>query len=450
MTMREDLDVTARLAEFVVGAHWADVPQSVRHEAKRGLVNFVGAALGGSRDPAIALAMQALGPYFGPPRATVIGRAERVDALHAAFLNAGSANVLEFDDTHFPTVIHPAAPVAPALFALAEERPVAGSELLHAFLLGVETECRIGNAVTPSHYRRGWHITATCGVFGAAAAAGRLLGLDRPQMVAAFGLAATQSASLIESLGSMAKSVGVGNAAKNGLAAALLARAGCSGPAEPIAGTFGFARVMSEAADFAKITDGLGDSWEIEQTAYKPYPCGVVLFPVIDACLELRRRHSLAAVDIARVTVRGHPLLRLRTDRPEPASGRDAKVSAQHSVAVAFLDGAAGIAQYEDAAVAEPRVLELRQRVVVEEDPGIPVETALVTVATTDGRSLVCHLTEARGTPARPMSDAELEAKFRDLAHHGAPGIDAEALLAALWGLDGAADAAAAVRLAGG
>ena len=167
----------------------------------------------------------------------MIGRSERADALSAAFLNAVSANVLEFDDTQLQTVIHPAAPVVPAVFALAELRRVSGDELLHAVVLGVEAECRIGKAVTPSHYRRGWHITSTCGVFGAAAAAGKLLGLDRQRMMWALGNAAAQSAGLIESLGSMAKSISVGNAARNGLAAALLAEQGFTGPERALEGT---------------------------------------------------------------------------------------------------------------------------------------------------------------------------------------------------------------------
>src|SRR5262249_13137466 len=186
------------------------------------------------------LAIRALNPFFGPAHATVIGRGERADALSAAFLNAVSANVLEFDDTQLETVIHPAAPVVPAVFALAELRPVSGHDLMHAVVLGVEAECRIGKAVTPSHYRRGWHITSTWGVFGAAAAAGKLLGLDRQQMVWALGNAAAQSAGLIENLGSMAKSVSVGNAARNGLAAAFLAQQGFTGADQAIEGTYGF------------------------------------------------------------------------------------------------------------------------------------------------------------------------------------------------------------------
>jgi 2-methylcitrate dehydratase PrpD len=205
---------------------------------------------------------------------------------------------------------------------------VSGRELLHAFIVGVGTSCRVGLAVMPTHYRRGWHITATCGIFGAAAACARLTGLDVRRTAWALGHAATQSASLVESLGSMSKSLGVGNAAKNGLAAALLAEGRFSGPAKPIEGRYGFAAVTSDSADLARITDGIGERWEVLNNAYKPYPCGVVLFPVIDACLELRARHVPVPEAIDRVVVRGHPLMRERTDRPNVENGRDAKPAA--------------------------------------------------------------------------------------------------------------------------
>jgi 2-methylcitrate dehydratase PrpD len=445
--MKTEDAVTRQLARFLAESQWHDIPDPVRHEAKRTLMNFVGTALGGCGDIAMELALRALGPFFGPTQATVIGRTERPDALSAAFLNAVSANVLEFDDTHLQSVIHPAAPVAPALFALSELRAVSGEELLHALILGVETECRIGNAVTPAHYRRGWHITSTCGIFGAAAAAGRLLRLDQQHMVWALGNAAAQSAGLIESLGSMAKSISVGSAARNGLAAALLAEQGFTGAEQALEGTYGFAKVMSDEADLSAVTVGLGGGWQILANAYKPYPCGVVLFPVIDGCLDLRERHSLAADRIAAVRVRGHPLLRMRTDRPDVTTGRAAKVSLQHSVAVAFLYGAAGLAQYADACVGEPQVLDLRRKVAVEEDAGVPVETAFVTVETIDGLRLERHVTESRGTMARPMSDAELEAKFRSLAGYGAPRLDPERLIAAIWSIERERDVAATVRM---
>jgi 2-methylcitrate dehydratase PrpD len=299
----------------------------------------------------------------------------------------------------------------------------------------------------PTHYRRGWHITATCGIFGAAAACARLIGLDVRRTAWALGHAATQSASLVESLGSMSKSLGVGNAAKNGLVAALLAEGGFSGPDKPIEGRYGFAAVTSDSADLVHITEGIGERWEVLNNAYKPYPCGVVLFPVIDACLELRARHAPVPEAIDRVVVRGHPLMRERTDRPNVEDGRDAKVSLQHSVAAAFVFGAAGLAQYEHDCIADAGVRALRGRIVFEEDPAAPVESATVTVHLADGTEHSEHIRHGRGTPGRPMSDAELDTKVRELATYGAPFVDAAGLIAAVRGIQDEADPTRLMRL---
>ncbi len=445
--MTGELRVTEALAEFLVASRWVDIPAAVRHEGARSLLNFVGGALGGCHDEAVSLAATVLAPFFGPAQASIIGRSERPDALNAAFLNAVSANVLEYDDTHLATVIHPAAPVVPGLLALAEQRRISGAALVHALILGVEAECRIGLAIMPTHYRRGWHITATCGIFGAAAAAGKLLGLDARRMAWALGHAATQSAGLVESLGSMSKSIGVGNAAKNGLAAALFAEAGFTAAEQAIEGRYGFAPVTSDSVDLDAITDRLGESWEILGNAYKPYPCGVVLFPVIDACLELRARHMPAPQRIAQIVVRGHPLLLERADRPAVETGREAKVSIQHSVAVALLEGAAGLAQFEDAYVADPAVRALRSKVAVEKDDSVPVESALVTLRLDDGSSFSEHVRHGRGTPGRPMSEDELDAKVRGLAAFGAPDVDAPGLIAALRAIETEPDVARIVRM---
>ena len=170
-----------RLARFVAATRWEDVPPKVRHQAKRSFMNLFAVALAGCRTEPVEIALSSLSEFSGGKQATVIGRAERIDALSAAFLNAAAANVHDFCDTHLRTVIHPTAPVAPALLALAELRKVSGPELLLAFILGNEVQARIGLAISPHHYDRGWHITSTCGVFGAAAGAGKLLGLDEQQ-----------------------------------------------------------------------------------------------------------------------------------------------------------------------------------------------------------------------------------------------------------------------------
>jgi len=440
------MQVTEQLARFLATHHSEDLPERVRHEAKRSLVNFFATALGGCCNEAMEILVAALAESFGPPHATIIGRSERADALTATFFNSVSSNVLDFDDTHLRTVIHPTAPVAPGLFALAERRPITGAALLHAFVLGVEVECRIGNALSPVHYRRGWHITATCGVLGAAAAAGKLVRLDAGRMAWALGGAATQSSGLVENLGSMSKSVGVGNSARNGLAAALYAERGLSGPDRPLEGPRGLAAVMGDGTDLSSVVDGLGESWELMQNAYKPYPNGVVLHPVLDACLELRP-HAGDVARIERIMVKGHPLLRERTDRPNVTTGREAQVSLQHSVAVAFLFGAAGVKEYSDACVNDPAVLALRAKVTAEDDASIPADAAVVSLRTGSGELRSAHIAHARGSIARPLSDRELEDKLRDLAAHGAPGVSADQLVDAVWALDKTENAAAVMRI---
>lgn len=440
--------VSEHLARFVAEAKPGDVPARVRHEGKRALLNFFAAALGGCHDPAIDIGLCVLSGVAGPGTAAIIGRSERADVLTAAFINAAGGNVFDFDDTHIPTVIHPTAPVAPALLALASAHRVSGADLLHAFILGVDVECRIGNAVSPGHYRRGWHITATCGVFGAAAATGKLLGLDARRLVWALGNASAQSSGLVETLGTMAKSIGVGNAARNGLLSALLAERGFAGPDDPLEGRHGFIAVTGDADDLAPLTAGLGRSWEILRNAYKPYPCGVVLNPVIDAVLDLRKSHRLQQDQVDNVTVAGHPLLGERADRPAPASGREAQVSAQHSVAVALLHGAAGIAQYTDREVGDPSTLALRARVRVQDDAAMPVGAARVAVRLLDGREFETTIEHARGSLERPLTDAELEQKLVTLAAHGCPALDPAPLIEAVWSIEDVSDVRDLMRCA--
>src|SRR5580658_9501502 len=353
-TMLQQPGVTERLANFVTAARWSDLPNEVAHAAKRSLLNFFAVALTGCRNETFEIALGTLSAFSGGKQATLIGRRERIDALNAAFLNAAGANVLDFCDTHVPTAIHPTAPLAPALLAVAELQTVSGRDLILAFVLGQEVECRVGLAISPSHYNRGWHITATCGVLGAAAGSGKLLGLNEKQMVWALGTAATQASGLCECLGTPAKSVGVGNAARNGLFAALLAAKDFSGPAEPLNGKQGYYNALAETPDLAAITSDLGKTFEIMATSYKPYPCGFVMHAALDCVLDWRREHPDAVV--TKVVVTGNPLLGIRTDRPNISTSAQSQVSVQHGIAAALVTGKAGVAQFGDACVNDPTV----------------------------------------------------------------------------------------------
>lgn len=408
-------DVTRTLAAYVVNAKPEDLPASVRAEACRTLLNWAGCAVGGSRHETVDIAVRALGPFAGSAQASVLGRGERFDILHAALMNGISSHVLDFDDTHLKTIIHPAGPVASAILALAESQPVSGRDFLHALVLGAEVECRIGSAVYPAHYDRGWHITGTTGAFGAAAAAGRLLGLTEQQMRWAFGLAATQPVGLREMFGTMTKSFHPGRAAQNGMIAALLAKQNFTSSEAGLEGPTGWAHVLSTSCDYSQITQGLGDRYEILLNTYKPFACGVVLHPSIDACLQLRTEHRLSSEAVERIELSVHPLVLELTGKRAPASGLEGKFSVYFASAVAIAAGAAGVKEFTDAWVRDSRVVALQDRVAVVVDPTIGEAQARAVITLKGGRRVEKFIEHAVGSVERPLSDRDLDAKVRDL-----------------------------------
>jgi len=375
--------LTEELAGLLAASRWQDIPASIRREGARAILNIAGCIVAGRDDPGVGILAR-----------TFPGE----DAL----LDAAAATAHDYDDTHLRTVIHATPPVAGVLFALAKERPISGASFLHAFILGVETTCRLGNTVTPGHYERGWHITSTCGVFGAAAAAGKILQLNEKQFRHALGIAATQAAGLVEVLGSMARVLNAGFAARNGLAAARLAAGGFEGPARPIEGLRGFVNVFGGSKDFSQLLDRWGEHWEMTKVAYKPYPCGVVLHALVDACLEQREKLR----DSESIVVALNPLAVERTDRPEPRNALEARLSAHHALAVAVLRGRAGLAEFTDAAAVDPQLQAFRKRVRVVPEGRLDKMAALITV----GKTVI-------SAPAsKPLDDARLEAKLRELA----------------------------------
>ena len=375
--------MTEELAGFLAASRWQDIPAEIRREAGRAILNIAGCIVAGRDDPGV-------------------GILARTFPGDQALLDAAAATAHDYDDTHLRTVIHATPPVAGALFSLARTKDVSGAQFLHAFILGVETTCRLGNTVTPGHYERGWHITSTCGVFGAAAAAGKILDLNEKQFLHALGIAATQAAGLVEVLGSMARVLNAGFAARNGLAAARLAADGFEGPARPLEGLRGFVNVFGGSKDFSQLLERWGERWELTQVAYKPYPCGVVLHALVDACLEQREKLR----DSESIVVALNPLAVERTDRPEPRNALEARLSAHHAVAVAVLRGRAGLAEFTDAAALDPQLQAFRRRVRVVPEGRLDKMAALVTA----GRHVIS------APSAKPLDDARLQAKLRELA----------------------------------
>lgn len=431
---------TEVLARYVVDSEYAALPAAVVTEAKRALLNYLGCALGGSIEQPLTIAIDTLAPFSGQPTASVIGRRERFDPLHAALLNGIGSHVHEYDDTTPKNYVHPSVPVASALFAYASANAVSGRDFLHAFILGFEAESRIADSVYPAHYDAGWHITSTAGVFGAAAAIGKLLKLDTRQMVWAFGLAATQSAGVREMFGSMAKSFQPGRAAQNGYTAALLARADFTAGEKALEGPRGFAAVTTGTFDAGKITNGLGRDFSLMVNAYKPYACGLVVHPAIDGCSRLRAQHHPDPSAITAIRLRVAPLVLDLCNHRDLKRALQSKYSIYHAAAIGLVRGKGGLQEFTEDAVRDPMLARLRGLTTATADASITEDQVHIEVDLASGVTLTCFVEESLGNLGHPLSDAQLDEKFRDQSVLALPATTVESLIAHCRALDSLAD----------
>ena len=437
---------TKALASYILSSRLEEIPQDVRREAHRALLNYMGCALGGAPDVAVDNAIRAMQPYFGAPAARILGRTERADALHASLMNGVSSHVYDYDDTTPKNYIHPSSPVASALFAYASVHPVSGPDFLLAFILGFEAESRIGNAVYPAHYDVGWRITGTAGVFGAAVAIGKLLNLSQQQMIWSIGLAATQAAGLREMFGSMAKALHPGRAAQNGYSAALLAQAGFTAGERSLEGPRGFAAVQAAHYDLSKITARLGEDFDLRANTYKPFPCGIVNHPTIDGCIQLHHEYHPDPTQIAAVRLRVAPLVMDLCNQQQITRGLQGKFSVYHGAAVGLVRGKAGLQEYTDEAVNDVRVKCVREFVTAVGDPEITEDQAHIEVELSDGRRLSRFVEKSLGNIHKPMTDAQLEEKFRQQAVLALPAGQVEKAIAMCWKIGELEDVGALVR----
>ena len=432
---------TRTLANYIVNTRSSEIPDDVRHEGKRALLNIVGCALGGATHPAVDAAIRALVSVFGAPTAIVLGRAERMDPLHASLMNGLSSHVLDYDDTMPKNYGHHSSPVASALLAYASVNRVSGRDLLDAFIIGFETSARVANAVYPAHYDVGWHMTGTAGVFGAAAAVGRVAGLNEQPMVWALGLAATQAAGLREMFGSMAKSFHPGRSAQNGYASVLLAREGFTSGERSLEGPRGFAAVQAASYDLSKITHTLGVDYQLRDNTYKPFPCGIVIHPTIDGCIQLHDEHGLRADSIAAVRLRVAPLVLDLCNQKDITKGLQGKFSVYHGAAIGLVRGRGGLAEFTDDAVNDPAIRRVREATTATADPSITEDQSSIDVQLTDGRVLTRFVEASLGNLRRPLTDQQLEAKCREQALLVLSSAEAERMIGLCWNVDELGDA---------
>ena len=414
--------LTKTLCARLAAARFDDLTPAAVREARRGVLDWIGCALAGSSHPTVATLVSVLQETSGSGRATVLGRGLKLGLLDAPLANGQMGHVLDFDDTHMGgVVLHASSPVLAALFALAERTPVGGADLMLAYAVGFEAGVRTGWSA-PGHHKGGWHLTGTLGTIAAGVAGGKLLKLDRQRLTYAMGIAATQAAGMQQNRGTMCKSFHAGKSAANGVLAALLAERGFDSTQEVIEGRKGFARVYSDVAAPEALNAHLDQGWLIETNGHKPYACGVVLHPLIDAMIAIRKRDHLDPANVSEIRLRVHPFVLSITDVVDPATGLQSKFSTLHSAAVALVDGAAGIAQYSDAKARDPMVAALRRKVKAVADEKLGKDEAHAEIVA-DGKRHTVHIPHASGTAENPMSDAAIEAKF--LAN-AAPVIGAE------------------------
>ena len=440
-------EITQILAQFVAthpSKGWSD---AVDHEAHRTFMNWLGCAVGAAHHEAADAALAAVNMLQPAPQASVLGRSEKVDMASAALLNGITSHTFDFDDTHLKTIIHPAGPVASAILALAEHTGSSGRELIDALVLGIDVSCRVGNAMYPEHYDRGWHITGSTGTLGAAAACARLLKLDVHKTAMALGIAASQPIGMREQFGTMTKPFHPGAAARAGLMSALLASKGYTASPKALEAPRGMMQTVSTKNSWNEITDELGQRFEISFNSYKPFACGIVIHPSIDACAQLRAQ-GVTPDQVERIELKVHSLVLELTGKKEPADGLQAKFSVYHGCAAGLTFGYAAEEEFSDKVVNRPDMVALRRKVVATVDDSIDEASADVTAVLLDGRRVHVFVKHAIGSIQNPMTDAQLEAKFQGMSNEILGASKTSELINACWAIGQASSVGLIMALA--
>ena len=402
---------TAALARVGRAVALEHVPPEVSAVAKHCLLDWLGVALAGSREPLSEILAAEL-DASGSREATLFGRLDRVSALAAALMNGAAGHALDLDDTHLTMTGHPTAPVAPAVLALAERLDSSGADLLTAFIAGVEVECRLGALIGPSQYARGWHTTGTLGTFGAAAGCARLLSLDQRRWLHALGIAGTQASGLQAVFGTMCKPLHAGRAAANGLLSALLAARDFTSSSDIVEAYRGF----GPSAEPRGAVEAVGDRWLIPQTLFKHHAACYLTHGVLDSALMLRNEHGIAADDVAAIDVLVAPGVLEVANVEEPRTGLEAKFSLRGLTAMALLgDDTADPAAYNDQRMASPDLVAMRDRVRVSAGK-VRTTAGTVRLCTTDGRELVASVDASVPSANLGQQGERLRKKFDVLA----------------------------------
>lgn len=436
-----------RFIDFSCTTQWSEIAPSIQHEALRASVNAMGCMVGGALHPMTHHAHAALGKFAGTGQAYIVTAAQ-ADPLHAALINGLAGAAYSFDDTFSQALLHPVGPVFAACWAAASTQVVDGPHFLRALVMGVELACRLSAAVAvaPAEADVGWSQTGiACGA-GAALAGGLLLNVTADQAEHAVGIALAEAAGTRAMHGSMTASLIFGRAAQSGLRAAYLAQAGFTATPGAFDGRFGFCNSFAKVANPEIIAQDLGQRYLMAENRYKPYPCGLVIYPALDLALECYHQHGIRHEEIESCRFSVAAAAVKLGDHPNPQTDIAAKVSLQHWVAAALMTGTAGLGQGGQAMVDHPDIKRIRAKISLDVDPKLNIEQAKLQITLRDGRVFDLSVQACTGSLTRPMSDDNLGVKFLALAEPALGAETSSALLDALWDLTKADDVAPVLR----
>ena len=425
------MGITQEIAGYVARTRYRDIPSDVIQLARGFILDGLGVALAGSTDQCARLVQRHVRRMGGSAECSIVGTSASAPAPQAALANGVAGHAMDYDDTQLSTskeavyglLTHPTTPVLAAVLAVGQTQKITGAEFVLAYVLGVEVECRIADAINPRHYQSGFHSTSTMGGLGAAMAAGKILGMKEPQLLMTLGIAASMASGLRENFGTMTKPLHAGRAAENGVTAALLARDGFTAAPNILEARRGFFNAMAGGFDESKVSGRLGSPYFMKQPgiSIKPYPSGSLSHPAQDLILDLVRAHDLKAEDIEHIDVGTNSNVPNALIYPMPKTALEGKFSIPFCMAIAVIERKAGIAQFQDRKVRDQKVIELMKRVTLYVDEelerlGYDQVRSRIRVKLKDGRVVGDRYDVARGHPTKPMSWAELTEKFRDCA----------------------------------
>ena len=415
------------LADRIVGVAFEDLPDEAVQASKNAALDTIGVILAGALSgPTKAVAAASGIDRSGGP-CLVMGGGYRTNMLDAAMINGTASHALDFDDCNNTLGGHPTVPILPGLWAYGETMGASGRQIVEAYVIGVETECKFAQAVNFHHYEKGWHPTATLGIFGAAAANSRLAGLDADKTATALAIAASMASGLKANFGTFTKPYHVGHCTRNGLMAVRLAAEGLTANHDVFEHHQGYLEVYNGAGtyDISRALLGWADPYDVVEPgiAVKMHPCCASTHPAIDAMIHMRKEHGLTLDNVKSVRSWTHPRRLKHTNRPTPKTGFDGKFSVQYVVTRALQNGAISLNDFSDERVNEPIIQKfLAEKMLAEPHPQTRndvknVYFAELTVETTDGRTLTHYVDAPVGRDRHhPLPDGALVAKFRDCA----------------------------------